>query len=169
SIPKSVSQFPESWYSDQESISYDEGIFVGYRYFDKHNLDPAFPFGHGLSYTSFEYGAIKIAKEGKAGKPVNISIPITNVGDVSGKEIVQLYVRDVKSSVERPEKELKAFRKIALSPGETKKVDFVLNEDAFSYFSEKKNQWVLEKGEFEIWIGSSSSDIRRKASFIIND
>lgn len=162
SIPKSIAQYPEDWYSYEQKIKYNEGIFVGYRYFDKHNLEPAFAFGHGLSYTSFKYGIIEVSKKVKKGEDVDLSLNITNSGKVFGKEVLQVYIRDIKSSEERPLKELKAFQKVALKSGETKNIQFTLPADAFSFFSEKKNKWIIESGDFEIWIGSSSKDIRQK-------
>ncbi|MGC6431158.1 MAG: beta-glucosidase H [Jejuia sp.] len=167
SIPKTVSQYPEKWYSYEQQISYDEGIFVGYRYFDENNLEPAFPFGHGLSYTSFNYGNMKTPKKVKIGNAVDIQVSITNTGKTAGKETVQVYVKDLKSSELRPNKELKAFKKVALSPNETQDISFSLKPEAFAFFSEAKNQWVTEPGAFEIWIGSSSSDIKQKAKIIL--
>ncbi len=161
SIPKSTTQFPKSWYSFDESVSYDEGIFIGYRYFDKFKLQPSFPFGHGLSYTTFDYSGIKAKR---SGSDVNVSVNVKNSGKVSGKEVVQLYVKDVKCSEERPAKELKEFAKIELAPGESRTVKFTLKEDAFKFFSEKSNKWTLERGEFTILVGSSSSDTRESVT-----
>lgn len=147
-------------------IPYNEGIFVGYRFIDKNKLNPTFPFGHGLSYTTFNYGDVSAPKVfAKGDNKIEIEVPVTNSGDRKGKETVQLYVRDVKSSVERPVKELKGFKKVELEPGETKVVKFELGRDALSYFDEKKHDWVMEPGEFEILVGSSSADIRNKAKF----
>ena len=147
-------------------IPYNEGIYVGYRFIDKNKLKPTFPFGHGLSYTTFKYGKANAAKKfAKDTETITVSLPVTNTGNRKGKETVQLYVRDVKSSVDRPVKELKGFKKIELNPGETKEVVFELGRDALSFFDTDKHEWVMEPGEFEILIGSSSADIRSKTSF----
>ena len=160
SIPKSVTQFPGDFHSQTGETEYKEGIYVGYRYFDKNNLEPAFPFGHGLSYTTFKYGKIEGRKKQSFTEPVTISFPLTNTGNIAGKEVVQLYIHDVKASVDRPQKELKSFQKISLKPGETKRVEFVLSKEDFSFFNEDKAQWVAEPGKFSFQIGSSSKDIR---------
>ncbi len=157
SIPKSSNQYPKDYHSLGESVTYNEGIFVGYRYFDKHKLEPAFPFGHGLSYTTFKYGDAKVKK---SGDKWSVSIPVTNSGDIAGKEVVQLYVSDLKCSEERPLKELKGFEKIDLKAGETKVVNFTLDDEAFAFWSEKSNDWRVEAGEFKISIGASSKDLR---------
>ena len=147
-------------------MPYNEGIYVGYRFIDKNKLKPTFPFGHGLSYTTFDYGKASSPKIlAKGDDKIEITVPVTNTGDRKGKETVQLYVRDVKSSVDRPYKELKQFKKVELNPGETKDVKFDLHRDALSYFDAGKHDWVMEPGDFEILIGASSGDIRSKTSF----
>lgn len=147
-------------------IPYNEGIFVGYRFIDKNRLKPTFPFGHGLSYTTFEYGKAVIDKaEGSADDVFTVTVPVTNTGLREGKEVVQLYVSDRKSSVERPVKELKGFRKVSLKPGETAQVTFEIGRDALSYFDAGKHAWVCEPGEFEALVGASSGDIRSKVKF----
>ena len=147
-------------------MPYNEGIYVGYRFTDKNKLTPTFPFGHGLSYTSFNYGDAQSPKIfAKADNKIEVVVPVTNTGDKPGKETVQLYVRDLKSSVDRPVKELKRFKKINLEPGETKDVKFELDRVALSYFDADKHEWVMEPGDFEILIGSSSADIRSKTRF----
>jgi len=146
-------------------VRYGEGIFVGYRYYDKKNLAPLFPFGHGLSYTSFEYSNLRLsAKSLTPDKTLTVKVDVTNTGKVVGKEIVQLYVRDVRSTFARPEKELKAFAKVELKPRQKKTVTFTLDREAFWHFDSGKNVWSTEPGEFEIWIGASSRDIREKRS-----
>jgi len=145
-------------------VLYGEGIFVGYRYYDKKKIEPLFPFGHGLSYTSFEYSDLEIGST-KAEDSVEITVDVKNTGKREGKEVVQLYVCDVESSLVRPEKELKAFKKVALKPGETKTIHFSLGKDALSYYDPRRKQWIAEAGEFEILIGSSSRDIRARGSF----
>lgn len=147
-------------------IPYNEGIYVGYRYIDKNKLRPTFPFGHGISYTTFDYGKATSPKVFKNNDDkIKVSVPVTNSGKKAGKETVQLYVRDVKSSVDRPVKELKGFKKVNLAPGETQEVVFEIGRDALSYFDADKHEWVMEPGEFEILIGASSGDIRSKTSF----
>ncbi len=157
SIPKSSNQYPKDYHSLGESVTYNEGIFVGYRYFDKHKLEPAFPFGFGLSYTTFKYGDVKAKRRGDKWE---VSIPVTNSGKVAGKEVVQLYVSDLKCSEERPLKELKGFEKIDLKVGETKVVNFTLDKDDFAFWSEKSKGWKVESGEFAISVGASSDDLR---------
>jgi beta-glucosidase len=147
-------------------VLYGEGIFVGYRYYDKKKIAPLFPFGHGLSYTSFEYSDLEISStEYEMEDSIEITVDVKNTGEREGKEVVQLYVRDVESSLVRPEKELKAFEKVALKPGETKTVGFTLGEDALSFYDPSRKQWVAEAGEFKVLIGSSSRDIRARGSF----
>jgi len=166
SIPKSVKQYPENyWGAELQSIEYKEGVFVGYRYFDEHNIEPQFPFGHGLSYTTFAYGKPKISKsKAKIGEPISVTLDVTNTGKRAGAEVVQLYVHDVVSSVPRPKKELKAFKKVFLQPGETKTVTLQLDKRSFAFFDEASEDWKVEPGEFELMIGSSSRDIRQKIS-----
>lgn len=145
-------------------VRYGEGIFVGYRYYDKKDIEPLFPFGHGLSYTTFAYSNLKLSAETLTeAETLTVSVDVTNTGPLAGKEVVQVYVRDVQSKVARPEKELKAFRKVALQPGETQTVTFSLDREAFWYFDTARNAWAVEPGIFEIWVGASSRDIRLKA------
>jgi beta-glucosidase len=150
-------------------VRYGEGIFVGYRYYDKKEIEPLFPFGHGLSYTTFEYSNLRLNKESITPNEIlEVKVDVMNSGKVPGKEIVQLYVRDVQSTFARPEKELKAFDKVELQPGETRTVTFKLDREAFWYFDVVKNAWSTEMGEFEILIGASSRDIRLKDSVMLN-
>nr|WP_301290264.1 glycoside hydrolase family 3 C-terminal domain-containing protein [Paenibacillus sp. 1781tsa1] len=143
-----------------DRVDYREGIFVGYRYYDKKELEPLFPFGYGLSYTTFEYADLKVDRtELTDHDEVNVQVRVTNTGDRAGKEIVQLYVSDVESTVIRPVKELKAFAKVALEPGESKLVSFTLNKRSFAYYNVDIKDWHVETGEFEIQVGSSSRDI----------
>jgi beta-glucosidase len=150
-------------YPDCREVIYGEGIFVGYRYYDQKDVTPLFPFGHGLSYTSFDYSDLKVTKKVKAGGKVEVSLTVTNSGEVAGKEVVQLYVSDRKSSLPRPPKELKGFAKLALEPGEAGKVTFTLDERALSFYDPHQHAWVAEPGEFDLLVGSSSRDIRVKA------
>ncbi|HSJ87481.1 MAG TPA: glycoside hydrolase family 3 C-terminal domain-containing protein [Anaerolineales bacterium] len=142
-------------------VRYGEGIFVGYRYYDKKKLEPLFPFGHGLSYTTFKYSNLKLsAKSITPDQTLKVQVAVTNTGRVVGKEIVQLYVRDVKATFARPEMELKAFEKIELQPKQTKTITFTLDREAFWYFDTVMDAWSVEPGEFEILVGASSRDIR---------
>ncbi|MFO7674584.1 MAG: glycoside hydrolase family 3 C-terminal domain-containing protein [Lutibacter sp.] len=146
---------------EQGEVTYGERIFVGYRYYDERKIDPLFPFGFGLSYTTFEYSDLKLSAKNTTDKEgLTVSLTVKNTGDVKGKEIVQLYVTDIKSTLQRPEKELKHFVKIELAPGQEKNVTFKLESRDFSYFDEKRNMWVAESGEFVISAASSSRDIR---------
>jgi len=149
-------------------VKYGEGIFVGYRYYDKKNLAPLFPFGHGLSYTTFEYSNLRLSKKSlDPTQTLTVKVDVTNTGKVTGKEVVQLYVRDVQSTVARPEKELKAFAKIELKPKQMKTVTFTLDREAFWYFDSGRNAWNTESGEYEVWVGGSSRDVRAKRSVIL--
>ena len=139
------------------TINHTEDIFVGYRHFDTYNVAPAFAFGHGLSYTTFEFGDLKV---NKTGKTVNLSLKVTNTGDMAGAEVVQVYVKDNEASVPRPEKELKAFKKVYIASSASQEVTIELGKDAFSFYDADKKQWVLEPGKFELLVGSSSQDIR---------
>ncbi len=168
SFPKRLTDSPahksSKTYPGNDKVHYDEGIFVGYRYFDKYNIEPLFPFGYGLSYTEFIYENLKIDKFKFAeGEKINISIDIINSGGCFGAEIVQLYIQDIESSVERPIKELKGFKKVNLKPNEKSTLKFELSEENFAFFDESTNSWKIEKGLFNILIGSSSRDIRLKA------
>lgn len=143
-----------------DRVDYREGIFVGYRYYDKKELEPLFPFGYGLSYTTFEYADLKVDRTELTDQDeLNVQVRITNTGDRAGKEIVQLYVSDVESTVIRPVRELKGFAKVALEPGESKVASFTLNKRSFAYYNVDMKDWHVETGEFEIQVGSSSRDI----------
>lgn len=149
-------------------VRYGEGIFVGYRYYDKKNLAPLFPFGHGLSYTKFKYSNLKLSSDSiTPNDTLKVKVDVTNTGKVAGKEIVQLYVRDVKSTFARPDKELKGFEKIELKHKQTKTVTFTLDREAFWYFDTLTNAWSTEAGEFEILVGGSSRDVSEKRSVIL--
>jgi beta-glucosidase len=150
-------------------VRYGEGIFVGYRYYDKKDVTPLFPFGHGLSYTNFKYSNLRLsAKSIKPNETLKVKVNVTNTGRIAGKEIVQLYVRDVKSTFARPEKELKAFEKVDLKSKQTKTITFTLDREAFWYFDVAKNAWGTEPGEFEILVGASSRDVREKRSIVLD-
>lgn len=142
-------------------VSYAEGIFVGYRYYDKKEMAVNFPFGHGLSYTEFSCSNLRTDKEKMTDREtVAVSVDVTNTGKVSGKTVVQLYVRDLESTVRRPLRELKGFEKICLLPGETKTVSFTLDKRAFAYYEPKIHDFFVESGEFAIEVGENCRDIR---------
>lgn len=149
-------------------VYYGEDIFVGYRYYDTKMIDPLFPFGFGLSYSEFEYSALKISSlEINEDDELNISVDVKNIGMMQGKEVVQLYIQDEISSLVRPVKELKGFKKVDLKPGENKTVDFKINKNHLSFYDPVKKKWIAEMGVFKIMIGSSSRDIRLKGSFTL--
>ena len=151
-------------------VKYNESIFVGYRWADKEKATPLFPFGHGLSYTTFTYGkAVADKKTVKADETLTITVPVTNTGNREGAEVVQLYIRDVKSALSRPVKELKGFKKIKLAPGETCEVTFTIGKEALSYFDDTRHEWVAEPGKFEAIVGASATDIRSKVAFTLSD
>jgi beta-glucosidase len=146
-------------------VHYDEGLLVGYRWYDAKKIEPLFPFGFGLSYTSFSYSNLRVTSKGPAAALVECDI--TNTGTRPGAEVAQLYVRDAHSSVMRPEKELKGFAKVSLAPGETKTVSIGLNARSFAYYSPEKHSWLVEAGDFGILVGSSSRDIRLSSAFAV--
>ncbi len=166
-FPKKLEDSPAhslaSYPDENLLIDHKEGIFVGYRYFDTYKVEPEFAFGHGLSYTSFEYKELKVEKKGNK---VKVKIAIENTGDRAGAEVVQLYVHDMEASVKRPEKELKAFEKVFLEPGAVKTIELELDERAFSFYDEQKQSWVTEPGQFNLLIGSSSRDIRLEGKVV---
>lgn len=148
-------------YGRGDNVYYDEGVFVGYRHFDTKNIEPLFPFGHGLSYTSFSYDNLKISKESVSGdEDFTVCVDISNSGNRAGAEVTQLYVQDVESSVERPLKELKGFNKVKLEPGAKETVTFELGKKDLSFYDDKSSSWIAEKGQFNILVGNSSRDIR---------
>ena len=148
-------------YGHGDKVYYDEGVFVGYRHFDTNNIEPLFPFGHGLSYTTFMYDNLKISKKSVSGdENFTVSVDVSNSGKRAGAEVTQLYIQDVESSVERPLKELKGFKKIKLEPGAKETIIFELGKKDLSFYDEKSSSWIAEKGQFNILVGSSSRDIR---------
>mgnify|MGYP000020432118 FL=1 len=156
----------DAYPGDGKQVEYKEGIFVGYRWNDREQIKPLFCFGHGLSYTTFEYG--KVTAEGRQMGPdgtITVSVPVKNTGSRAGAEIVQLYVSDLKSSLPRPVKELKGFRKITLQPGQEQMVSFTIDRKALSFYDDTKQDWVAEPGTFEVLVGASACDIRGKAAF----
>jgi len=147
-------------------VAYAEGIYVGYRGFDKKNIEPLFPFGYGLSYSKFDYSDLRINPAKVEGdQPVEVSLQVINTGPRAGAEVVQLYLSDIKASLDRPVKELKGFRRVVLEPGQSQTVTFTLNREAMSFYSPQAKGWVAEPGEFQVLVGASSRDIRLKGSF----
>lgn len=147
-------------------VYYDEGIYVGYRWYEHENIAPQFPFGYGLSYTTFDYGAVTLSKKTlKSNATLKVTVEITNTGDKAGAEVAQLYVAALNSGVDRPVKELKGFDKVYLEPGQSTKVTFSLSKKDLSYYDASSCSWVADDGEYEIRIGASSADIRANAKF----
>ena len=150
-----------SYPGDSIRQEYKEDILVGYRWHDTKKIPALFPFGHGLSYTTFAYGKpVASAKTMSADGTLTVTVSVKNTGSVAGKEIIQLYVGDDKCSVLRPVKELKHFTKIALAPGEEKMVTFTLTSDDLKFYDETTSTWIAEPGKFKVYVGASSTDIR---------
>jgi beta-glucosidase len=169
SLPKKFEDSPAAANYPGKDLhaTYAEGIYVGYRYYDTKNVEPQFPFGFGLSYTSFEYSDLKVANAITHSGTISqknavINVRVRNTGSRAGAEVVQVYVHDGHSKIDRPVHELKAFKRVELQPGETKTVEFSLDPSSFSYWSPEKRDWVLEPGTFEVQVGASSRDIRVK-------
>jgi len=170
-FPQKLSDNPSYLFfpGNKNKVEYREGIFVGYRYYEKKQIKPLFPFGFGLSYTTFSYTKIETDRsEIDEDGIITVKATVKNTGSVAGKETVQLYVRDIESSVSRPEKELKGFTKVALEPGEEKIVSFTLNKRAFTFYDEETHDWQVETGEFEILVGGSSAETPLKATVKVN-
>lgn len=167
----SLGQYSAVRSKDVTTVQYNEGIFVGYRWTDRQKkVQPLFSFGHGLSYTTFEYGEPVVDKrEMKADEQLTVTVPVKNTGSREGKEVVQLYIRDKKSSVERPVKELKGFCKVSLKPGEEKEVSFTIDRSALSYFDAGSHQWMAEPGAFEAIVAASATDIRGRVEFKLTE
>ena len=166
SLPKKFEDSPASTnYPGQNlKVNYAEGLYVGYRYYDTKNVEPAFPFGFGLSYTSFEYSGLKVSHRKEfVGKVLSdqflASLKVKNTGSRAGAEVVQLYIHDGHSKIDRPVHELKGFQRVELQPGETKSITFALDRAALSYWSPEKKDWIADPGTFEIQIGASSRDL----------
>ncbi len=170
--------FPKRWEDSavygtypgkKERAEYKEGIFVGYRHFDKYNIEPLFPFGYGLSYTTFEYSDLQISSpQISSTDTLTIKVTVKNTGSRAGDEIIQLYISDLQASVEREPKALKGFARLSLKPGEKKIAVFTIDKNHLLFYDENLQQWVAEPGEFEVLIGSSSRDIRLRGKFQLN-
>jgi beta-glucosidase len=163
-FPHRLSDVPAmlNYPGERGQVLYGEGLFIGYRAFDRTGVAPRFPFGHGLSYTSFSYGAATVAADG-----ASVSVDVTNTGAVAGDEVVQLYVRDVEATVTRPEKELKGFVRLrGVAPGETRTASFALDDRSFAFWDPAAHDWVVEPGEFELLVGASSADLRSRTTIV---
>jgi len=171
SFPRKLSDNPSyPWYGGEgDVVEYREGIFVGYRWYDKKEMPVLFPFGYGLSYTQFAYANLRLNQtEMTDTQTLKVTVEVTNKGTRYGKEVVQLYVADRESTAIRPVRELKGFEKVALVPGETKTVTFTLDRRAFAYWNEQLHDWHVESGAFGIQIGRSSRDIVLEADVLVN-
>lgn len=157
-----------SYPGDSIKVEYKEDILVGYRWYDTKKVKTLFPFGYGMSYTTFSYSKPAISsKTMTAEDSIQVSVMVKNTGKVAGKEIVQLYIGDDKCSVLRPVKELKGFRKIELAPGEEKEVTFTIRAEALKFFDDKKHAWIAEPGKFKAYIAASSADVRYTLPFVL--
>jgi beta-glucosidase len=173
SIPVKLNDSPahhlNTFPGENLTSNYQEGILVGYRWYDTKKIDPLYSFGYGLSYTNFTYSALKTDKQVyKIGDKITASLMLKNTGKVSGKETVQLYVGDVKSEVLKAEKELKGFKKMSLAPSQESAVSILLDVNDLGYFDNKLNKWVVEPGEYNIQVGSSSKDLRQSLLITVN-
>jgi len=139
-------------------VAYTEGVFIGYRGYEKSGVKPLFPFGYGLSYTTFAYGNLSVSPPSASGD-VEVRFEVSNTGNRAGAEIAQVYVGDRHASIPRPAKELKGFAKVSLSPGETKQVTVSLDRRAFAYYDVKKHDWTVDPGDFDLYVGRSSAQI----------
>ncbi|KAK2789927.1 hypothetical protein FQN53_000980 [Emmonsiellopsis sp. PD_33] len=174
-FPKRLADNPayHNWPGENEQVVYGEGMYIGYRHYDRTGIDPLFPFGHGLSYTTFTYGEPTISNKKLGDAPplntITVSVPITNSGAVAGGEVVQAYVRDQVSRLPRPEKELKAFARVELAPGETKWVHLVLDKYSVGYYDTSLAAWIAEEGVFDVLLASSAADVRGQISFEVTE
>ena len=169
-FPKAYTDCPAfgNFPGENEQVMYGEGIFVGYRWYDTRHIEPMFPFGYGLSYTDFSIEtSVKPPAEVRIDEePVKICVAVKNTGNRTGKEVVQLYVRDVKSTLQKPDKELKDFRKVELKPGESKEITFQLSKKDLSSYDPELKEWICEPGAFEILIGNSAGNISVRETFL---
>ncbi|CAK7231723.1 hypothetical protein SEUCBS140593_008021 [Sporothrix eucalyptigena] len=171
-FPRKLQDAPayHNWPGEDLEVRYGENLFIGYRHYERAKVAPLFPFGHGLSYTKFEYGRPSINKKvlsSETGSTVEILLAVSNIGKVDGAETVQVYVHDEKSRLLRPEKELVAFEKVFLEAGETKHISLSLDKYAVGYYDPSIGHWIAEEGRFDVLIGASSADIRQTISFSV--
>ena len=163
--------YPGTWREGQQIIdeTYKEDLFVGYRWTDKQNIKPLFPFGYGLSYTTFEISNLRADKrEMTADGKLTVTVDVRNTGSVAGAEVLQLYISDSKSSQPRPVKELKGFKKVSLAPGETQQVDFTIDRSALSFYDETTGDWTAEPGEFVVTVNNSSAPTKNNIRFMLS-
>ena len=142
---------------------YNEGVHVGYRYYESFGVPVAFPFGHGLSYTTFAYSNLKASPINSAGE-FEVTVDVENTGSTAGKEVVQVYVKDLVSSIVRPSLELKGFTKLSLEPGQKKTASIKLDRDALKFYDEKRERWIAEEGDFEILVGSTLKSLGERVT-----
>lgn len=169
-VPRRLEDTPAflSWPGENGRSIYGEGLFMGYRWYDARKIEPRLPFGHGLSYTRFDYANLRTSRARlRAGESLELSVDVSNRGALAGQEVVQVYVRDVAARVARPERELRAFAKVPLAPGETRTVQITLAPRAFAFWDAGVRDWVAEPGEFELFVGASSRDLRARASVVL--
>jgi beta-glucosidase len=163
--PTFHSYYPEK---GEKRVRYSEGVFLGYRHFDRSEIKPLFAFGYGLSYTTFGYSRLEVTPAtGNLSEPVSVSFDVKNTGNRAAAEVAELYVGDSHASVPRPVKELKGFAKVNLEPGETKRVTLTLDRRAFSFYDVKKKDWSAEPGDFTILVGSASDKIQLIGRFVL--
>ncbi|KAK6065058.1 glycoside hydrolase family 3 domain protein [Seiridium cupressi] len=170
-FPRRIEDTPayHNWPGENLRVLYGEGLYIGYRHYDRVHVAPLFSFGHGLSYTSFEYGRVSLSKKSlEPDAPIHMIMAITNTGLTAGAETIQIYVRHEKSKLPRPEKELVAFEKVFLEPDETKHVTLSLDKYAVGYYDDSLHSWIAEEGAFKILVGASSSDIRQTIAFDVS-
>ncbi|OIW26177.1 glycoside hydrolase family 3 protein [Coniochaeta ligniaria NRRL 30616] len=171
-FPRRLEDAPafHNWPGENLEVSYGEGVYIGYRHYERAKIEPLFPFGHGLSYTTFEYGRPSLsskvlAPEGR----IELIVAVSNVGEVTGSETVQVYVRDEKSRLPRPEKELVAFEKVTLEAGETRHLRMELDKHAVGYYDTAIKRWIAEEGRFVVCVGASSADIKYSTAFEVKE
>ncbi|KAK3939692.1 beta-glucosidase B [Diplogelasinospora grovesii] len=172
-FPKRLEDTPayHNWPGENLEVNYGEGLYIGYRHYDRVKVEPLFPFGHGLSYTEFEYGRPSLSSKvlGMGGGSIELIVGITNVGEVEGSETVQIYVRDEKSRLPRPEKELVAFEKVTLEPQETKHLRIDIDKYAVGYYDTSIQRWIAEEGRFHVLVGASAADIKWSVPFEVKE
>lgn len=171
-FPRRLEDTPayHNWPGENLRVLYGEGLYVGYRHYDRVKVEPLFPFGHGLSYTTFEYGRPSLSnKVLTSSASIHLVMAVTNTGPVAGSETVQIYIRDDKSALPRPEKELAAFEKVSLEPDETKHITVPLDKYAVGYYDPAKSAWIAEEGSFKVLVGASATDIRHSVAFEVKE
>jgi beta-glucosidase len=172
-FPKKLADTPTSvlgtYPGTNDTVVYKEGLLVGYRWYDTKDIKPLFPFGYGLSYTQFKYSDLNLVHSGDAKEPLTVEFELANTGSRAGAEVAQIYVQPVHSSVSRPVKELKGFKKVFLQPDEKQMVSITLDPGAFAYYDVDKKSWVAEKGGYKILVGSSSRDLRLAGKFELKE